>query len=267
MSRLNVRNCAHAPKQINKQIERQIEVQPNPQAISHRTSLWIVAAALLCSACAGGVKSVAVDAQRFPVPVMLKTPVRMGIHLDDTLRTYQYSEEIEKSGTWEVNLGAAQLPLFSNLGQGVFEHFELVDNTSAPQLDGVLKPNITTVQFALPSQTRSDYYEVWIRYEFQLYDREGNHVTDWVLPAYGKANRRDFGNRNVGLQEAALAACRDAMAFFSLNFAKEPGVYQWLAAGKPLVPAAASPAGAANAATPASSSSPAPATPSTGAGT
>lgn len=191
----------------------------------------------LLMACAG-TKTLQVDASRFPVPLMSQSPVSLGVHLDDTINSFVHTETIEKKGTWEVVLGPVQQTLFANLSSGVFEAYEFVDDTRAPHLDGVLRPIIKEVQFSLPSQTRSNYYEVWIRYDFELYDREGGLLGQWSLPAYGKANKNNFGSKSVGLQEAALAACRDAMAFFSINFAKEPVVYQWMSAGKPLAPPA-----------------------------
>ena len=38
-----------------------------------------------------------------------------------------------------------------------------------------------------------------------------------------------------------MAACRDAMAFFSINFSREPVVRKWIGAGKPLMPPAPTP--------------------------
>jgi hypothetical protein len=35
-------------------------------------------------------------------------------------------------------------------------------------VDGVLTPTIEEVQFSTPDQTRSDYFEVWVRYRFEL---------------------------------------------------------------------------------------------------
>ncbi len=201
----------------------------------------LLLAVLTLSAC-GGTQTLQVETGRFPVPVMEKAPVRLGIHLDEELTTFVHKESIEKKGDFEVAIGSAQSDLFRNLGSGVFEAYELVDSDIAGHLDGVLHPTIAEVQFSLPSQTRSDYYEIWIRYQFKLFDREGNPVGEWTLPAYGKANKNDHGSKSVGLEEAALAACRDAMAFFSINFAREPVVAKWLAAGKPLVPAPPQPA-------------------------
>ncbi|MEM7100310.1 MAG: hypothetical protein AAF541_18735 [Pseudomonadota bacterium] len=200
-------------------------------------SLFFLAICLSLAGCAG-TKVLEVDANRFPVPLMSQNAVSLGVLLDDDIRSFVHKETIEKKGSWEVVLGPVQQTLFTNLSTGVFESFEFVNTTSAPHLDGVLKPTIKEVQFSLPSQTRSNYYEVWIRYDFELFDREGGQVGQWSLPAYGKANKNNFGSKSVGLQEAALAACRDAMAFFSINFAKEPAVYKWLTAGKPLMPKA-----------------------------
>ncbi|MCR9261298.1 MAG: hypothetical protein NXH95_16370 [Pseudomonadaceae bacterium] len=191
---------------------------------------------LLVSGCAG-TKQLAIDTT-FPVPVIEKAPVSLGIFLDDTLVNYAHKETIDQSGTWEVQIGQAQTQLFTNLATGLFESYTFVsDNTVAAPMDGVLKPNITEVQFSVPAQTRSDYYEVWVRYEFELYDREGNVVGSWKLPAYGKASKNNHGSSSNGLQAAAIAACRDAMAFFSINFTREPAVQKWLAAGKPSQPA------------------------------
>ena len=176
----------------------------------------------------------------FPIPLMEKTPVSLGIHLDDDIRNYVHKETIGKTGAWEVSIGPVQKNLFNNLAAGVFEGYAFVESNSitaaSTPLDGVLKPTIAEVQFSLPKQTRSDYYEVWIRYEFQLFDRAGSLIGNWKLPAYGKANKNSYGSSSKGLQAAAMAACRDAMAFFSINFSREPVVQKWLAAGKPLVP-------------------------------
>ena len=175
----------------------------------------------------------------FPVPLMNKVPVRLAFHLDDTLLSYVYSEKIEKKGQWNVELGSVQTKLFNNLAAGIFEQHTIVATNSAPGLDGVLKPSITDLQFSLPDQTRSDFYEVWIRYNFDLYDSNGNPVGNWPLTAYGKASKNDFSSSSSGVEAAAIAACRDAMAFFAINFTKVPIVKKWFANGKPQKPPAA----------------------------
>ena len=182
-------------------------------------------------------KNLALDTT-FPIPLMNKIPVRLAFHLDDALLSYVYSEKIAKKGQWNVELGSVQTKLFNNLAAGIFEQYTLVTDNSAPGLDGVLQPSITDLQFSLPDQTRSDFYEVWIRYNFDLYDSNGNSVGNWPLTAYGKASKNDFSSASTGVEAAAIAACRDAMAFFAINFTKEPIVKKWLAGGKPQKPPA-----------------------------
>lgn len=169
----------------------------------------------------------------FPVPLVSKVPIAMGVHLTPEIREYVYTEKIGKSNEWNVAVGPVQQTLFANLAQGMFDNFQVIAADTAelaPQaaMDAVLKPSIEQLQFALPDQTRTNYYEVWIRYNFQLYDPAGELISEWPLPAYGKAHKKDFGNKQRGVEAAALAACRDAMAFFSINFASEPAIEQWL---------------------------------------
>ena len=96
-----------------------------------------------------------------------------------------------------------------------------------------IRDSIKELQFSIPKQTRTDYFEVWIRYQFKLFDKNANLVGEWDLPAYGKAKAQDYPSDGTALQAAALSACRDAMAFFSLNFTRVPLVKNWIIAGKP----------------------------------
>ena len=158
----------------------------------------------------------------------------MGVHLNPDLQAYVHSEKIESAGNWSINLGDAQRPMFKNLLIGMFDQMAFVADPQSPSadLDGVLVPNIEEVQFSIPSQTRSDYYEVWVRYQFKLYSGDGQLLADWPLTAYGKAKQRNYGMQTdqPGLQAAALAACRDAMAFFAVQFHGVPHVKDWLTA-------------------------------------
>ncbi|MFT7651396.1 MAG: hypothetical protein ACI9ON_003147 [Limisphaerales bacterium] len=189
-----------------------------------RCSIFILLAVV--GGCSG-TKNLSLDAQ-FPVPLIKKQPVIVGLHLDEALRTFTYNEVIAKKGEWNVAIGPVQEKLFTNLASGMFSGYKVVDETANSDLDGTLKPEITDLQFSLPEQTRSNFYEVWIRYKFQLYDGEGQVIAEWPLPAYGKASKRDFGSSYAGVEAAAIAACRDAMAFFAINFSKEPQVKAWL---------------------------------------
>ena len=196
---------------------------------------YISVIAIGLSGCAGGTKNVTIE-QDFPVPLIDSAPVSLTIVLDEEIKQYKLSEEIKDRGTWEVEVGTVQENLFSNLGSGLLEDFAISDTPDAGSFDGVLRPKIVDMQFSLPAQTRSTFYEIWIRYQFQLLDKNKNIIAEWDLPAYGKANEEDYGGSSASLRAAAIAACRDAMAFFAINFQRQPAVSKWIAAGKPSLP-------------------------------
>ncbi len=111
-------------------------------------------------------------------------------------------------------------------------------------VDAVLAPSIADFQIAIPSQTRSDFYEVWIKYQMRLYDSHGTLIAEWPLTAYGKANKGDFGfmdnSDKLAIRQATMTALRDAGAFLSLRFSTVPTVRAWLDARLPQAGAGAS---------------------------
>lgn len=183
---------------------------------------------VLSVGCAGA--KVAVPTQ-FPVPLVEKVPLPVGLHLDEALLTYIHRESLEQRGDWEIELGTAQPAMFANLLEGMFAGHRLVERLDAkhPDIAGVLSPSIEEVQFATPEQSRSDYYEVWLRYRFKLHDNQGVELGGWDLTAYGKAHKQNHAGASSALQDAAMAACRDAMAFFTQQFTSVPVVQAWLA--------------------------------------
>jgi hypothetical protein len=196
---------------------------------ARRSVRRLVPLALLALAACGGA-SVSVP-PNLPVPVVNRIPLTMGIYLADDLRSYIHHEALE-TGDWRIEFGPVQDLMFNNLLQGMFDGVRPIQEPTAPggEADGVLVPSIQEVQFSTPEQTRSDYFEVWVRYRFELYDRDGQVVGDWPLTAYGKANAGNYGmnSREPALQAAALAAMRDAMAFFTVQFRTIPVVQTWM---------------------------------------
>jgi hypothetical protein len=195
-----------------------------------RSVLRTVAALLAVAALAGcGGAQVAVPAE-FPVPLVNPLPVTIGLYLDDELTSYRHLEEIESGGDWSIDLGPAQTPLFVNLATGLFRGYDIVPALDPPYagVDAVLKPRISELQFTTPKQTRSEYFEVWIRYKFELFNPDGSLIADWDMTAYGKAHEQNSGT-SASLQRAALNACRDAIAFFTIEFDSTPHEKDWLA--------------------------------------
>lgn len=218
-----------------------------PSPVATRTGSWIRRGALLgrlrrrstfvgaligfalLAGCGGANVEVPPE---LPVPLVQPLPLKMGLHLPQELRNYVHREKLEQSGEWTIDLGGAQERMFRNLLTGMFEAMEVVPEPGAvaTDVDAVLVPAIQEVQFSTPDQTRSEYFEVWVRYQFQLFDRDGSLIADWPMTAYGKANAHNYGmnSRGPALQAAAVAALRDAMAFFTVQFRTVPAVQSWL---------------------------------------
>lgn len=195
----------------------------------HRGRTLLPLAFAVLAGCGGASVSVPPE---LPVPLVEQLPLTMGIHLSDDLLSYVHREKLEDSGEWEIDLGNAQQSLFDNLLTGMFADMRPVTEPASPgmEVDGVLVPTIAEVQFSTPQQTRSEYFEVWVRYRFRLHDRDGTVVGEWPMTAYGKANAGNYGmnSRKPALQAAALSALRDAMAFFTVQFRTVPSVQSWL---------------------------------------
>ena len=170
----------------------------------------------------------------FPAPLVEPLPLHMGLYLDPALLSYKHVEKIEQRGTWEVDVGAIQPNLFRAVTHAMFAEVTEVDAPKAPDaaVDAVLVPAIEEFQMTVPAQTRSNFYEVWIKYQMTLYAPDGSLIARWPLAAYGKSNRDDFGffekADDRAVREATVGALRDAGAFLSLRFQRIPGVKAWL---------------------------------------
>ena len=178
--------------------------------------------------------NVAVEPTRLPVPVIEPLPVTLGIHLSDELRNYVHEEAIKDNGTYRINVGAAQELMFDNLATGLFRghRFALTPTDHAPNTDAILVPSINELQFSIPKQIKSDFFEVWLKYNFELFAPDGSTIAEWPMQAYGRANSRNYGfledTDNGALQEASRVALRDAMAVFTFKFQRVPEVQRWL---------------------------------------
>lgn len=167
-----------------------------------------------------------------PTPLMTKLPLKMGIYYADTFRNYTYEENSEDRPNWAIKSGASQVELFDQVLPSMFQNVSHVDNIAGnpdSTIDGILAPEVEEMQFALPNETKSDLYEVWIKYKVKLFNPNGDVVADWPVTGYGKSSTEFLKSRDKGLQSAINSAFRDAGAKLSLNFTRVPPIRQWLA--------------------------------------
>ena len=234
------------------------------RAFSARRSIRVllgIALALGLAGCQSGA-AVTVDID-VPRPLIEPIDVTMGIYFDETLKTFVHEESLEDYGTYSIDIGASQVPVFEQVFDAMFTSTVpmtalSVDNSADDQeqsatpqkifasadgravsLQGILAPTIKEVQFAIPEQTGGEFYEVWINYHIQLFDTDGTLLVNWPLIGYGKANQRNYramDQKESGLNSATIWALRDAAALLSFQFRDQAEVQDWLAAAAGTTP-------------------------------
>jgi len=191
---------------------------------------FFVTFSMMLSACN---QSLTMEAETdVPTPLVSKLPLNMAIYYDEQFRNYIYEENSEDRQNWAIKSGASLVELFDSVLPSMFENVSHIDNISTDLdtgVDGILAPEVSEMQFALPRETKSDLYEVWIKYSVKLLDTEGELIADWPITGYGKSSTEFLKSRDKGLQAAINSAFRDAGAKFALNFARVPPIRQWLA--------------------------------------
>jgi hypothetical protein len=185
---------------------------------------------LLLASC--GVSNVTIEGS-FPTPNISTLPLTVAVYYDDALREFAYLEYSE-TGAEEFNIesGQSHIELFNAVLPAMFEEVVVVESMEAAEargVDAVFAPLIEEFQLALPTKTKLDVYEVWIKYNMRLVTAEGDYIADWVLTSYGKTPMETFRTTEAAINDAAVVALRDLASSFSLSFTQVPEVRDWLA--------------------------------------
>ena len=194
--------------------------------MNHR-HIYPVCLLLILAACEQSI-SLRVDSE-IPTPVIARMPVTMGILYRDELRNYVYEENSDERPNWKIDSGSSHIALFEQILGSMFEQTKEVAGTdSDATVDAVLAPSVAEMQFALPAETKSDFYEAWIKYDVELYNRDGSPIANWSVTGYGKSSTEFMKSRDKGLNAAVNQALRDAGARFALGFSRVEEVGAWL---------------------------------------
>ena len=172
--------------------------------------------------------SLKVDSE-IPSPVVSRMPVKMGVVYQDELRNFVYEEDSEDRPEWRIDSGASHLSLFQQILTSMFDEVTEVTTTNgATGVQAVLRPSVAEMQFALPAETKTDFYEAWVKYDMELYDQDGDNIANWSVTGYGKSSTEFMKSRDKGLNAAVNQALRDAGARFALGFTRVAEVSAWL---------------------------------------
>lgn len=174
---------------------------------------------------------------RFPSPLVGTMPYTLGVHYPDEFKDYRYVEKSDDRAKWIIDMGEAQTDMFSTVLPGMFNEVRVLDalpseaqpGNRSGAVDIVIKPTMEELQYTLPSETKIKVYEIWLKYNVQVFDPQGGLIADWILTAYGKTPSGFMQSDEAALNQAIVVALRDAGANLSLNFGKVPEVRAWLA--------------------------------------
>jgi len=164
-------------------------------------------------------------------PLIEQLPLTIGVHFDEAFSNYQIDEPIPQRGDWSITMGNAQVQMFRTVLPAMFERVvELEDPSAAAEVDAVLRPRVDDMQFAIPFQTKSNFFEVWIRYQLTLTAPGSEQIiASWPLTAYGRTRDAFLEGAEAAIEQAAVMALRDAAAFLAIDFADTRELEPWLA--------------------------------------
>ena len=196
-------------------------------------TLVVVASFAALSAC-GGVQ-IRPDAN-LPKPLVTTLPTRVGLVIPGDMRNYVHNET-RWGVEWTIALGAGHSHLMKDVFQDTFDQvqeFKDVDEArAAPDLKAIFEPRIEQYSFVTARETGGRYYAVTIRYRINLYTPAGDKVDSLTLTGYGNALASGMSSGKP-LEQASLAAMRDAAAKFLVQFPEQP-IGEKLARNEPLV--------------------------------
>ncbi|MDG2338557.1 MAG: hypothetical protein P8N94_11340 [Gammaproteobacteria bacterium] len=190
---------------------------------------FIGLAVVSLSAC--GVSNVVIQGS-FPTPNINPLPLSVAVYFDPALTDFAYIEYSE-TGTEEYNIASGQshVELFNAVLPAMFDEVVVVGSLEEAEMlgvDAIFAPLIEEFQLALPSKTKLDVYEVWIKYNMRLMAADGEYIADWVLTSYGKTPTESMRSAESAINDAAVVALRDLASSFSLSFTQVPEVRDWL---------------------------------------
>lgn len=198
-----------------------------------RGPIWCLAlmACLLLTGC--GSTSVAVRTDTFPEPAVSRLPLHIGVHYTADFRQYQLQENIPQRGDYSIDIGEAQVEMLRALLPGMFQQVtelaEVEGDAHLPEdMDAVLVPSVDDMQFSIPAQTHSNFFEFWVRYQMRLQTPNGEEIGSWPVTAYGKTRDVMLESAEAALREAAVNALRDAGAFLAIGFPRQQEIQRWL---------------------------------------
>jgi hypothetical protein len=171
-----------------------------------------------------------------PRPLIQTLPTRVGLVIPGDMRNFTHSET-RWGVEWTIALGDGHTHLMREVFKDSFDQvqeFKDVDEArAAPEIKAIFEPRIEQYSFVTARETGGRYYAVTIRYRINLYTPSGEKADSLTLTGYGNALAKGMTSGKP-LEQASLAAMRDAAAKFLVQFPEQPAGEK-LARNEPII--------------------------------
>lgn len=163
----------------------------------------------------------------FPQPHSAKLPVSAVVVFDQVFKNYRF--ENKDGPKISISVGQTQVDLFTVVTTSMFREVSFANSLPATtDSDLIIFPIVEEVQISTPGQTKLNVFEVWIKYNLQVRDGNGEPIADWIMSAYGKTPTKLLKSSSEALNQASIVALRDAGAHLIIGFTRVPEIRQWL---------------------------------------
>jgi len=192
------------------------------------TRLILIIVSLLLTACSTNV-TVSGD---YPSALTKPLPYHVGLVLDNSFTNYTFESSKEQDVT--VALGQSQTKLFEQVLTDIFSNKSRLQTvptqaaSSTHNVDLIIVPHVEEVQLAMPFETHLNVFEVWIKYNLQVFNSEGEPIADWLMSSYGKTQTRFLKSEEAALNQATTTALRDAGVRLIIGFERIPEIRAWI---------------------------------------
>lgn len=185
----------------------------------------------------------------FPEPLLTEIPVSVGVFYPTSFVNHEIFDkaQVEGESDWRVSTGAAQVKFWEQFFEAFFEDSPSIFDWETlqeqrHQVDAILVPRVTDLQYTVPEQTNVNVYEIQFFYSFSLVNPDAFHINevgaiafdtsqvmaDWRLVSYGKTPSAFIQSQEEAINLAAVVSLRDAGANFAQNFVITPSIADWL---------------------------------------
>lgn len=162
----------------------------------------------------------------FPTALTPEIPLVTGLYFDQELRDFSYRNADKVT----ITLGEAAVKMFSAIFGDLFQQIVILDKfpQDSPKVDLIISPHIEEMQLSLPHNTQIPVFELWIKYNVQVFDGSSAPVADWIMTSYGRTIDRTLSSDEELLEQAVILALRDAGAQLITQFTLVPDINRWL---------------------------------------